>query len=357
MIPFLPSSSFSRKAATFLFFFSAGFLARAQEIVPFLLNTATELEIVGFPVQQPAFDSGLVASVAGSVVSWTPSVLDRPFGSALGTGEECYAEVVGPSNHPWWGHRFELNETATRGRSDHALVAENSALNTRGLPSAELVGATLEVRPYLTIPFWAENTIARRVIYGGEKSETFQFFLPSLTGGTFGAVPLVGAGRVTGWMDQKSSLPLSSGQLIIPPGSAVGVKFGMKRGLAVGLTGEGRNGRVAKPLSAGFNFASYPYPHDMRLGVDWGDLSSGFRGSTSPKSSDRIEICLGLRRLIYSPEAQPDAKPLRWRLVNPARRHEWKQPAEYLEEIPVGQGFLIWKNTADPNHFFYPPKS
>ena len=348
--PFLLSST------TFLLFLWAGFLSRAQETVPFLVKTGTELEMIGFPLQHPGHDSGMVASVAGLVVSWTPSFRDRPFGSSLSDGEECYAEVVGPAGHPWLGHRFELDESATRTRTDHALVAENSAHNTRGLPTAELIDATLEVRPHLTVPFWAQDSITRRVKHGGEKSETFQFFLPSLTGGTLGAVPLVGADGVTGWMDQNSSRPLPASQLLIPPGSSVGVKFGQKSGLAVGLTGDSRKTPVAKPLSSGFNFASYPYPQDMRLGLDWGGSSSGFRGATSPRGADRIEICVGLRRLVYSPESSLGSGNLRWRMVNPARRHEWKQPAEYLDQIPVGQGFLVWKNQPDSNHFFYPPK-
>jgi len=354
--PSPPLSFFLRRGASFLLFLWAGFFARAQETVPYLLTTGTEMELIGFPLQHPGYDSGVVASVAGSVVSWTPSFRDRPFGSSLGVGEECYAEVVAPAGHSWLGHRFELDESATRTRTDHALVAETSTLNTRGLPTAELVGAMLEVRPHLTVPFWAQDSIARRVKHGGEKSEAFQFFLPSLTGGTLGVVPLVGAGGVTGWMDQNSSRPLSAGQLIIPPGSAVGVKFGQKKGLAVGLTGESRKTRLAKPLSAGFNFASYPYPHDMRLGVDWGGPSSGFRGAASPRGAERIEICLGLRRLIYSPESTQGSSTLRWRLVNPVRRNEWKQPAEFLQEVPAGQGFLIWKNSPDTNHFFDPPK-
>jgi hypothetical protein len=348
--PFLLSST------TFLLFLWAGFLSRAQETVPFLLKTGTELEMVGFPLQHPAYDSGMVATVTGSVVSWSPSFLDRPFGTALNVGEECYAEVVGPANHPWLGHRFELDETATRARTDHALVAENSGLNTRGLPRTDLAGATLEVRPHLTIPFCAQNTIARRVIYGGEKSVTFQFYFPSSIGEPLWAVPVVGSGGVTGWLDQTIMRPLPASQLLIPPGSSVGVKFGQKSGLAVGLTGNRQKTPVAKPLSSGFNFVSYPYPQDMRLGLDWGGPSSGFRGATSPRGADRIEICVGLRRLVYSPESSLGSGNLRWRMVNPARRHEWKQPAEYLDQIPVGHGFLVWKNQPDSNHFFYPPK-
>ena len=336
---------------------SASVVWAEETVVPYALTTSEELELVGFPLQLACLDHGPVISVSTPLVAWTPSFMQTPFGRALQEERSYYAEVVAPPNHPWLGHRFELDETATRARTDHALVAETSGLNTRGLPKADLAGATLEIRPHLTIPFWAQDTIERRVIYGGERSETFQFYLPSPEGGTLSVVPSVSAGGLTGWLDQNSLRPVPTGQLLIPPGSGVGVKFGQRSGLAVGLTGESRKTPVAKPLSAGFNFAAYPYPHDMRLGLDWGGPSSGFRGATSPRGADRIEICVGLRRLVYSPESSSGSVLLRWRLVNPARRHEWKQPAEYLDQIPVGQGFLIWKNQPDPRHFFYPPKS
>jgi len=334
----------------------AGSPFRTEGTVPYALHTSEEMELVGFPLQLSLLDSGTVTSVHGSLVSWSPSFQITPFAQALQQGREYYAEVVGPEGHPWLGHRFELEETTTRTRTDHGLMAELSPLNTRGLPAADLVGATLAVRPHLTIPFWAQDTIERRVVHGREKADSFQFFFASPAGIAVSAVPFFSGNNLFSWVDPGSSQTLSPNHLLIPPGSSVGVKFGSQKGLAVGLTGERHKTRVAKPLAAGFNFTAYPYPCDLRLGQDWGGPSSGFRGSTSPRGAERIEIRVGVRRLIYSPESAPGSQLLRWRLVHPTRRHEWKQPAEYLEEIPVGQGFLVWKNRPDPDHFFHPPK-
>lgn len=330
-------------------------LLRAQETVPYALTTSAELDLVGFPLQLPFVDTGEVTSASESVVLWKPGFQKTPFAQAIQAGQEFFADIVGPAGHPWLGHRFELNESATRARSDHGLVVEPSLLNTRGLPSSDLLGATVQVRPHLSIPFLTEDTIERRVMHGAERAESFQFFLPAPAGGTFWAIPFVSGKGGTFWVDQKTLRTIPSGQLLIPLGSCLGVSFGKIRGLAVGLSGDERRAPTAKPLSAGFNFASYPYPKDLRLGLDWGGPSSGFRGGISPRGADRIEISVGIRRLIYSPEILSNGK-LRWRLVDPVRRHEWKQPAEYLNEIPAGQGFLIWKNQPDPEHFFYPPK-
>lgn len=329
---------------------------RGQQPLPYLLEIGLGLEMVGFPLHRPALDAGTVASIAGTRVAWTPSFRDRPFGSSLQEGEQYYATVVGPLDHPWMGHRFELDEAATRIRTDHALEVANSSLNTKGLPTATLAGATLEVRPHLTVPLWSQEAVERRVIHGGERTESFQFFLPSSDGGTFWAIPFVSGRGGTFWVDQKTLRTVPGNHLVVPPGSCAGVTFGDNQGFSVGLTGVAGNKPVAKPLVAGFNFASYPFAQPMRMGRDWGNQASGFRGASSPRGADRIEIPSGGRRFIYSPESHAGASTVRWRMVNPARRHEWKLPAEYLEEIPVGQGFLIWKNRPDPNHFFYPPK-
>ena len=348
--------STSRMKSILFLFFSAPWISLAQKSTPYLVSTDTPLELVGFPIHSPPLDAGTVTFVQGTLVGWSPSFTDRPFGSALLEGQEYYAEVVGPVGHTWLGHRFELDEAATRSRTDHGLVASSSSLNTRGLPSAGLVGAALEIRSHLSLPALAGDTIERRVIHGGESTQSFQFFLSSPNGGFFWAIPFVSGKGGAYWVDQNSLKTVPASQLLIPPGSSVGMKFGMVRGLAVALSGETRKNPVAKPLAQGFNFAAYPYPDNLRLGQDWGSQSSGFQANRSPRGADRIEICSGFRRMAYSPELGTAGNPIRWRLVDPVRRHEWKLPAEYLEEIPVGQGFLIWKNRPDPDHFFYPPK-
>jgi len=335
-------------------------LTQSQESVPYLLNTGQELELVGFPVHQPGLDTGMVQSVVGNLVGWTPSYTERPFGSALVSNQEYYAEVVGPANHPWLGHRLELDETATRNRADHGLLISPSPFNTFGMPNAALVGGRLEVRSHLTVDgLWGE-TVRKRILYANEPAATFSFSIaaPGTASGTRSVTAsLPNPNNALEWIDSFVRATRVTQPLLIPPGTAVAVTFGQRRGSSLGFTGESRTWPTAAPLQAGVNLLSYPYPKDLRLGMDWGSSREGFRGLTRPSPSmDRIEILSGSRRQIFGPEAQPNGG-IRWRRLDPIfMSARWATPASYLETLPVGEGFILRKAKLDPNHFFYPPK-
>lgn len=334
--------------------------SQAQEAVPYLVGTSTQLELVGFPVHSPALDAGTVSSVGGTLVGWSPSFTDRPFGSALRTGQEYYAEVVGPANHAWLGHRLELDEAATRARTDHGLIIAASPYNTRGMPNPTLAGARLEVRSHLTVDgLWGE-TVRNRILYGAETPSSFSFSIsaPGTTSGTRSiTASLPGPTNALEWIDSLAQGTRINQPLLVPPGTAVAVTFGQRRGSSLGLTGDSRSWLTAAPLQAGVNLLSYPYPKDLRLGIDWGSSQEGFRGSSRPSPSmDRIEILSGTSRQIFGPETQPNGA-IRWRRLDPVFTSvRWATPPSYLGTIPVGQGFILRKAKAEPNHFFYPPK-
>ena len=328
--------------------------SHGQESVPYLVNTGQKLELVGFPVHQPALDTGVVQSVAGNVVSWKPTFTESLFGSALVSNQEYYAEIIGPSNHPWLGHRIELDEATSRARTDHGLVTTASSLNTRGLPDPTLAGAQLEIRQHLTMPgLWGEM-VKNQILYGGEKSSAFSFvfsgyavnrtLIPSIQGG------------VLSWIGSKEVKSVIE-RGIIPPGSSVGVIFGARRGSALGFTGMTRTWPTATPLQAGNNLLAYPYSTDMRLGSDWGGTSHGFRGLSRPsENQDRIDLLEGTKRQSFYPEKQSNGT-IRWRQTDPVFfTTKWALPASYLDVIPAGQGFIFFKKIADPKHFFYPPR-
>jgi hypothetical protein len=331
--------------------------SQAQESLPFLMNTATQFELVGFPVHQPALDSGKVQSVSGTLVSWSPGFQWTSFGSALPLGEEYYAEVVGPSAHPWLGHRFELDENATRVRSDNGLVSVISSLNTRGIPDQTLVGANLEIRRHLTVEtLWGE-AVRKRILFGKEKESSFLFSFSSGSNGSQNIVPSLDSAKTLRWLDAKSPASKITAPLVIPPGTAVGIVFGSQRGLPLALSGTARSFPTAAPLQSGENFLAYPYCADLRLGVDWGGKKEGFSGATKPSlSQDRLEILVGTSRRSYLPESQPNGR-IRWRLFDPMDvSGSWVNPPVYLDRIPVGQGFILRKVKADPKHLFYPPQ-
>ncbi|NBS13352.1 hypothetical protein EBT23_01360 [bacterium] len=353
------SPFFTAACLTILLFLGFGSHGSAQESSPYILQTGCRLELAGFPVMAPALDAGTVVSVKGSVISWNPTFQDKPFGSALPPGEEFYAEVVAPPSHAWLGHRLEIDEAATRTRSDHSLVVMASPLNTRGLPDGSMIGARLEVRRHLTVEaLWGE-TVKNRLIFAGEKGDSFFFSVagPGSPAGTRSATPRLDSQNLLAWLDPYSaSLAKINQPMVIPPGTAVATTFGERRGSALGFSGVTKTWPTALPLQAGINLLAYPYPRDLRLGVDWGTTREGFQGAAKPSpTQDLIEIWAGKDRFVYAPELQADGG-IRWRRLHPVfPNRDWASPASYLDQIPVGQGFVLRKAKADPRHFFYTP--
>ena len=335
---------------------SSVFQLQGQVAAGYSLALEKDLELVGVPLQHPALSSGPVTAVqSAALIQWTPSFVDTTLGSALVSGSEYYAEIVGPTTHPWLGQRLELDEAATRTRNDHALVAATSPWNTKGPIDSSLVGATIEVRPHITLPYLVDDTLLRRIQSGGENPKSFQFFLPFP-----GAVSLAAQPNLPGstllWQELTTGRTLRPEEIILPPGTAFGLKFGDRRGLSRGFSGVVRTVPCPAPLQKGYNYVSYPFPRDLKLGVDWGSSIEGFKSGSTPKGSDRIELCQGAQRKRYSLFSATPTGPARWRLISGARTDQWASPAQYLEKLDAGEGFLIWKEKADPLHTFRPPQ-
>ena len=334
---------------------SSVFCLQAQEIAGYSMTLEKDLELVGVPLQHPALASGAVTAVqSGPVIAWKPSFTDTSFGSALLPNSEYYAEVVGPTAHPWLGHRFELNEPATQTRTDHALVPVASPWNTKGPINSSLLGATIEVRPHLTLPYLVDDTLLRRIQSGGENPKSFQFFLP-FPGLTSLSAQVSLSGNTMLWQQSTSARPLRSEELILPPGSSFGLKFGERRGLSRGFTGVVRKVPCPVPLQKGTNYISYPFAKDLRLGVDWGTPANGIRVGTGGHvmQADKIILRDGNTSLTYG--LSQTKQGFQWLRAN-SRTYLWNTPPQVLEKIPAGEGFILVKTVADPNHSFPLPK-
>ena len=334
---------------------SSVFCLQAEETAGFSIALEKDLELVGIPLQHPALSSGPVTAVqSGPVITWKPSFTETSFGSALLPNSEYYAEVVGPATHPWLGHRFELNESATRTRTDHALVSAASSWNTKGPINRSLIGGIIEVRPHLTLPYLVDDTLLRRIQSGEENPKSFQFFLP-FPGLTSLSAQVSLSGSTMLWQQSTSARPLRSEELILPPGSSFGLKFGERRGLSRGFTGVVRKVPCPVPLQKGTNYISYPFAKDLRLGVDWGTPANGLRVGTGGHAmqADKIILRDGNASLTYG--LSQTKQGFRWLRVN-SRTYFWNTPARVLEKIPAGEGFILVKTVADPNHFFPLPK-
>jgi hypothetical protein len=249
-----------------------------------------------------------------------------------------------------------LDEAATRTRTDHALIPTASTWNTKWPADNSLVGATIEVHPHITLPYLADDTLLRRIQSGGENPKSFQFFLPFPAPASLSAqVNLSGSTLL--WKDSATARALRTEELILPPGSAFGIKFGDRRGLSRGFTGIVRKIPCPVPLQKGYNYVSYPFARDLRLGVDWGSSIEGFKSGPTPNGLDRIELCQGIQRKSFALYSANPSSLVRWRLIHSARLDQWASPVEYLEKVDAGEGFLIWKEKADPLNTFRIPKN
>jgi hypothetical protein len=210
------------------------------------------------------------------------------------------------------------------------------------------------VHPHITVPDLADDTLLRRIQSGGENPKSFQFFLP-FTGLTSSSAQVSLSGSNMLWQQSTSARPLRSEELILPPGSSFGLKFGEHRGLSRGFTGVVRKVPCPVPLQKGTNYISYPFAKDLRLGVDWGTPANGLRAGSGghAKQADKIILQNGNSSLMYG--LSQTKQGFQWLRVN-SRTYLWNTPPQALVKIPAGEGFILVKPVADPNHSFPLPK-
>lgn len=329
----------------------------SQETVPYLLGASKDFELVGVPLQRPALAVVKILVVEREgIASWESSSSLQPFSVSMLKGRECYAEITGPSSHPFQGHRLEIHEAACLSEPHRKIFFQASPLNTVSFAQALRADTELTIREHIDINFLFGETIRNQILLGNQKPEGYRFFLNrGVNSEILNLVTLLTPHRTLLWLDSKAKIRKRE-DLVIVPGSALGVKFGSFRGPALGLTGDRRNTALPIPLQKGWNLLSYPFPEDLRLGLDWGGVESGIQGGSSPLGVDLLQIHQASAVATYALEIPIGAHQGKWRLTRSGRPGEWRIPASYLDSVPVGQGFLLWKNRDDPNHRFDPPK-
>jgi hypothetical protein len=329
-----------------------------QEMASYQLEASNDFELVGIPIQKPELAIVKIKSVEqGLIANWDSASTSQTFAISMLKDRECYAEVVGPSSHTALGHRLEIDELASSMRKDAKLIFKVSPQNSATPDKILLPGAELAIREHFDVNSLLGEIIKNQILYGNQKPESYQFFLNHGVGEEILKLTLFrNPNGSLFWRDPSFKI-VKREDTTIPFGSALGIKFGLFRGPVLGLTGDQRSTPLPFPLHAGWNLLSYPYPKDLRLGIDWGGLDSGILGGTTPKDTDLLQIHQGTRKVSYAFEILPSGLSGRWRQVNSGRPGEWKFPATYLDIVPAGQGFLLWKAKADSNHSFRPPKA
>lgn len=314
--------------------------------------------LVGIPIQYPALLSGTISQL----ISETSLQISEPGnqGMPLQIPEiPMVLEIVAPPGHPCLGHRLELDEVATRQATPGIICIDlASSLNTIS-PSADLVGADVNIRPHLTIGGLYERTLARRL--PELRAEVLKFWFTtsfrspflieprgSPQGGLIWVVPSTGRMRYA-QLDET----------ILSPGSCVQVESRLSSSLRTSLTGLARTNPCRFPVSSGPNLLSYPYPVPMRLGIDWGNPGSGLRGSVEPQSCDQISFWSEetKRFLTYGYFQAPGTQQGVWREIrNPTgSQPSWAGAPAKTVVFEAGEGWILRKANPDPKHTFYPP--
>ena len=329
-----------------------------QEMAYYQLEASNDFELVGIPIQRPELATIKIKSAQKDLATtWNSISTSQTFSIPMLKNRECYAEVRGPSTHSALGHRLEIDELASLMRKDGKLIFKVSPKNSTTPDKVLIPGTELAIREHFDVSSLLGDIVKKQILYGKQKPESFQFFLNQWVGKDI--LKLTSFQNPKGslfWKDPSSKI-VKREDTTIPVGSALGIKFGLLRGPVLWLTGDRRSTPLPFPLRAGWNLLSYPYPRDLRLGTDWGGADSGILGGTTPTASDLLQICQGPVKVSYAFEVPKSGLARRWRQVNSERPTEWKFPATYLDVVPAGQGFLLWKAKADSNHCFHPPKA
>jgi len=307
------------------------------------------IEAAGVTVQNPPISAGSILK-SDTVGAYLVADSKADWAGRLSSGRHYFLEVTGPNQHPWAGHRLEIDEDATRAVASNQIRWEPQSLRNSRVPDTTLAGATFQVRPHVTLAELFATSWEHRWRYQPSASPI------GVSLGRPGQPPLEleiragsnGAG--ISWI--SGGQPVATEDLIVAPGSGFVVRFTTQPGLGSGLAGETRAFPCRAPLIAGWNLLSYPYPKDLRFGIDWPYADPKSTASSDPLQADRLVTFSGGVQKEYGLWAAPQGP--RWRMVNRGTSL-WQDQVELLEKIPTGYGFFLYRIKPNPHHAFLPP--
>ena len=320
-------------------------------------------ELTGIPLRNPILASGLVqsGSASGQLTLQTPD-LPASFGSLLKGDGPCYLEFVGPVNHPWLGHRLEIDVAKTKQSTNRFIFASSSYRNTKWPVDSAVVGGQVEIRSHIVLPILLERVLKnQQVVSSGLGKRLY----PSPA---FANVAMsLGSGRMSSlfiWMDKSGKLLWGTDptkgivtpeySLILPPGSAVALNLGPAP-LGLGFSGDLVKTPVVAPIYKGTNLLCYPYMASMRMSPAWSLKNKFLRKTKGLSECDRIVIRKDGKDHQYAlyPLLGSGSYGV-WQKQDP-KTGNFITPPEYLKEIDPGQGFYFISSQNYPAHTFLPP--
>ena|GEM_PF-1445921 len=246
--PLLPVVFFSLVPKLFL---------RAQDVASVVGTVAfpvgeNRMISVGVPLVRPAVAAGIVESVdSGGITIVNGEGTPQTFTRNLLEGSSYYLEVVSHrdgSSSTALGHRFEIDESATKAQSAGKVVLGDSHLNTLEKSNlAIIVGHRVVVRPHWTLAGVFGTGTASSLNSAINPAEADQVYFSTAKGLS---VFYFRDGVSPQWRSLATG-PVNQDGAIIPPG--VGVFFKrQKNGATFTVVGEVRAGRfVRSPVSSG----------------------------------------------------------------------------------------------------------
>ncbi len=242
---------------------------------------------VGVPLLRSSVITREVKSVAGSTL--TLSGVDGGTGLLPVDSASYYLEVVGHVDGTTMtlvGHRFEVDESATRavGTAGIVVVDTTSSLNTAAATALSgLVSYRVAVRPHWTLATLFGTGLATNINAASSVATADQVLAWD---GTGFSVYYLRAGDVPQWRNIATG-PANQDNAILPPGVGVYVKRQVGA-LTVSVVGEVRTNRFVRPAYVGAQLmaAGFPIdasPSDLKLLA-----ANGLLSGTSAAGADQF---------------------------------------------------------------------
>jgi len=241
---------------------------------------------MGVPLLRPGVVTRVVESVAGAKLRLAGE--DGGSGTLPAGTDAFYLEVLGHTDGTtttWAGHRFELDEAATRAAAVGEVVLDvTSVLNTApqaafaGLPSYRVA-----VRPHWTLATLFGTGVGAKFNAAASVATADQVL--AWNGAGF-SVYYLRSGEVPQWRNIATG-PTNQDGAIVPPGLGIYVKR-QAGALTISVVGEVRTNRFVRASYAASQLLASAFPVDSSP-ADWKlATGAGLTAGTSAAFSDQL---------------------------------------------------------------------
>ena len=343
----------------FIYFARCPLYAQTPAHFSLQVDDGRQEELAGVPIRNPALVAGSVQNgpAFGQLHLQTPD-LPASFGSLLVGSGPCYLEFVGPPNHPWIGHRLEVDVAKTKQSTNSLVFLFSSHRNTKWPINSTVDGAQAEIRTHIVLPKLLNRVLKNEAIqsFGLYPAPAFANLAINLNPGHISSlyVWLDLAGKVLWGTNPSTDSSMAEDSIVLPPGSAFALKQGPTP-FGIGFSGDEVKTPVLAPIYAGTNLLCYPYLAPLKLSPEW-SAKNKFESKTKSRSSyDIIAVKKNGKDEKYAlyPWFGFGSYGV-WQKIDPING-SWSQPPRYLKMISPGEGFYFITSKNYPSHTFSTP--